>query len=42
MSDIRNVGRWGCEILGMWDVVDVGCSGRGMFGMWNVYRDVGC
>ena len=36
----------------IWNVVDVGCCGCGMFGMWdvwdmgcgmwNVYRDVGC
>ena len=32
---------WGCCILGMCDVENVGCSGCGVFGMWDV-RDVGC
>lgn len=30
-----------CEMLGIWDVRDVGSVGRGMFRMWNV-RDVRC
>ena len=46
MCDVGDVGccecgMWGCEMLGMWDVGDVGCSGGGMFGMWDV-GDVGC
>ena len=28
-------------MLGMWDVLDVGCFGCGMFWMWDV-GDVGC
>ena len=28
-------------MLGMWDVRDVRCSGRGIFGMWDVW-DVEC
>ena len=43
MWDVGDVVCWGCGMLGMWDVWDVGvwdvgCSGCGMFGMW----DVGC
>ena len=37
---------WECGMLGMWDVRDVGCSGRGMLGcrifvMCNI-GDMGC
>ena len=28
-------------MFGMWDVLDVGCLGRGMFAMWDV-GDVRC
>ena len=41
MSDVRDVGCWGCGMLGMWDVKDVGCAGCRMCGMWDV-RDVAC
>ena len=42
--DIGDVGCWGFEMLGMWDVgdvQDVGCWGCGMLETWDV-REVGC
>ena len=43
MRYAREVAYWGCGMLGMfrmWNVGDVGCWGCGMLGMWDV-RDVG-
>ena len=39
MYDVRNVRRPGCAMFGMCDVVDMGCSGWGMFETWDI-RDV--
>ena len=35
------MGYWGCGMLGMWDVRDVGWSACGLFGIWDV-GDMGC
>ena len=32
---------WGCGMLGMWDVGDVGCWRCGVLGMWDI-GDIGC
>ena len=41
LRDVQDVEYLRYRTLGMWNVLDVGCSGCEMFEMWDV-RDVGC